>query len=374
MSAPEPAPSPINQVLDAARAALEARRLELLDRAAKITAAADAYVKAAEQGLVADLARKLGLEAPAGESVEAAARSLRDCVLDLPELGASKPGVAVLGPVPPTPPTPAVVPMRSHLDAYEASPEAKALWNELKSLDFETMPIPLFKATAAELAARARVLQCSGESAELIPERVIKGLTARAAKRGIRGIYGLAQHHEGDWPELVRRAKAERVRLQNGSNGLTHKLQFPEAVVQQVAEKPPSRPTQDDELEDDPETPGDYPKLREAATKRPVVLMGGIPKQSKLQKVAQRLGFEPEWIETQNAVRGVQSLEKRILDQNISAVVILEGLIGHPQFKPIITATRQTGTPVAYGDTAGTGALRRAFLEIEQKLQGGPGP
>jgi len=44
----------------------------------------------------------------------------------------------------------------------------------------------------------------------------------------------------------------------------------------------------------------------------------------KLQKVTGRLGFEPEWIETQNAVKRVRSLEKRILDGHVTAVVSLE--------------------------------------------------
>jgi hypothetical protein len=37
-------------------------------------------------------------------------------------------------------------------------------------------------------------------------------------------------------------------------------------------------------------------------------------------------------------------------------------------FEPLVAAARQTGTPLAYGDTAGTGAPRKAFGEIEQKL------
>jgi hypothetical protein len=44
------------------------------------------------------------------------------------------------------------------------------------------------------------------------------------------------------------------------------------------------------------------------------------------------------------------------------------GLGGHKHFEPLVAAARQTGTPLAYGDTAGTGALRKAFRAIEQKL------
>ena len=57
-------------------------------------------------------------------------------------------------------------------------------------------------------------------------------------------------------------------------------------------------------------------------------------------------------------------------DPRVAAIVILEGLAGHKHFEPLVAAARQTGTPLAYGDTAGTGALRKAFSEIEQKLNG----
>jgi len=69
-----------------------------------------------------------------------------------------------------------------------------------------------------------------------------------------------------------------------------------------------------------------------------------------------------------SAAASVVSLEGRILDGNVGALVIVEGLGGHKHFEPLVAAARQTGTPLAYGDTAGMGALRKAFREIEQKL------
>lgn len=365
-----PTLSPINHVLDLARVAFEAQMQGTLERVARIKAAADAYVRAAEMTIAADIARRIGVEPPSPSAHDAAAQALRALVLDLPELKATEPDVPPLERVTPTPAV--VVPMRSTLDSYEASHEARALWNELKSLDFETMSVPLFKATAAELAARARVLQDRGENAELIPERVIKGLTARAAKRGITGIYGLAHSHKGDWPELARKARAERDRLQTGSNGLTHKLQIPEAVVQRFIENKPVVPPGDGE-EPAPEHDVErLPKLQVASKILPVVLVGGLAENKRLDLLQERFGITPEWIETEGGVKGVMSLETRIRERNVSAVVVLDGLISHKHFDPIVAATRQTGIPLAYGATAGIGSLRKAFLEIEEKLQGGP--
>lgn len=50
-------------------------------------------------------------------------------------------------------------------------------------------------------------------------------------------------------------------------------------------------------------------------------------------------------------VKGVQSLEVRILDRRITAAVILERLGGHKHFEPIVS-----------------GSLRKAFGEIEKRL------
>lgn len=352
-------PSPFDTILDAARAVLEGQRQELQEQAAKIKSATDAYLLAAEQALASDLARKLGVESPMGLSAQDAAERLRELVLALPELNVAEVVTAenlepeLPQPITPTPPVAEVVPLKSNLESYEAGPEARALWNELKALNLDAMPGALFKATAGELAARARVLQERGENAELIPERVIKKLTAVAGDRGIRGIYGLARHHEGDWADLARKAKAERERLQNGSNGLTQKLQIPATTLQKIADKPPSKPKQDKLDEGDEPEVISLPKLQAAAESKPVVLVGGLVVNEKLAWIARHYGFTPTWIETENGVKGVQSLEGRILDGNIAAVVILDGLISHRHFDPVVAATRQTGTPLAYGDTAG---------------------
>lgn len=361
-----PTRSPIDQVLDLARAVFEAQMQGTLERAAKIKAAADAYVQAAEMTIAADIARRIGVEPPSPSAHDAAAQALRDIVLDLPELKATESNVP---PLEQLTPTPVVVPMRSNLESYEASPEAKALWNELKSLEFETMSVPLFKATAAELAARAHILQDAGYLAEDIPGRVINTLNAIRNSRGIAGIYGLARDHKGDWPELARKAKADRERLRNGSGRLTYKLQIPKTTVQQVAEKLPSKPRHDHQVDDQEAVEvEDLPNLQVAARSNPVVLVGGLVVNEKLDWIKKRYGFVPEWIETEGTMKGVQSLEGRILDKRITAVVILEGLGGHKHFDPLVDAARQTGTPLVYGDTAGTGALRKAFAEIEERL------
>ena len=374
-------PSPLDKVLEAARVALEARRQEALERAEKIRTAVDAYVEAVELEMAADVAGKLGVDGPSATSAGAAAKALRDLVADLPELRKAPSEVSQRSVLESASATmrdliatsASTAPRRPAMQAYEAGLEARALWDELNALDAD-VPAPLFKAMAAELAARARLLQQRGDNAELIPERVIKRLTAIAGERGIRGIYGLARHHEGDWEDLARKARAERERFQAGGRALlTAKLPI---TAQKIAENARATRNDDDvEADDDDgedEQAESYPGLQQAAARRPVVLVGGIPKQPKLRTLKRRLGFDLEWAETDAAgSQSVQSLEGRILDGNIAAVVILEGLGGHKHFEPLVAAARQTGTPLAYGNTAGTGALKKAFSEIEQKLGGG---
>lgn len=375
----------LEQILESARAAFDARRLELVDRSERLKKAVDTYMEAVEASFARELADKLGVGAPlpASPSGEEAARALRDLVIHLPELR-SEPAVPSAPSEEPEPPASSLherlrdepsSPTRPALEVYEAGPAAKALWHELKQreLDLETLPVPLFKAVAAELAARARLLQDRNDNAELIPERVIKKLTACAAGRNIRGIHGLARHHEGNWEELANRARALQAQLQkesNGSPGLTQRMTLPSVHALKKKAAIARAESDDDDDDDDGANVDEFPRLRSSTEQKPVILVGGIPKQPKLQRLCERFGFEPEWLETQtagnNAVRG---LEGRILDGRVTAVVVLEGLLGHKHYEPLVAAARQSGTPLAYGDTAGVGALRKAFSEIEKKLE-----
>lgn len=81
------------------------------------------------------------------------------------------------------------------------------------------------------------------------------------------------------------------------------------------------------------------------------------------------LDFEVEWIETSPSSTGSTSaLERRVREGRVAAVVILEGLIGHKHYEPVVAAARQAGIPVAYGGRAGTASLRSAFEEIDSGL------
>lgn len=371
MTAPVPSAgpfmSPIDQVLEGARLAFEEQMRETLERAAKIRTALDAYVHGVELVIAADLARRIGVEPPGSLGHGAMAQAVLDLVLGLPELRVVAGDRTVeSGDATKTSPVERKVRPRSDFVRYEAGPEAKALWDEVGQLDASNCSRGVFKPWAAELAARARILQDRGDEAEDIPGRVIRKLSALRHARGITGIYGLAHEHKADWQELAKQARTERERLQGRHNGLTQKLSIPEAIVRQVERE--SSSNTDEPASEDAGQVEELPRLQAASKVWPVVLVGGRVENKKLELIQKRFGFEAEWVETENGVRGVQTLEGRILDGNVTAVVVLDGLISHRHFDPLVAATRQTGTPFAYGATAGSGSLRKAFLEIEEKL------
>jgi len=320
---------PLDDIFEKARVAAEAWRQPLLDRTARIRSALHDYANAVEQALVAEVAERLGVEGPPTPSPTEAADTLLKLVLDLPELEKRR------ADEPPATVSTAVVPLpRPSLESYEAGQEARDLRQEVNDLDFAGMSIPMFKAVAAELAARARVLQDRGDNAELIPERVIKKLTAVAGERHITGIYGLARRHHGDWAALAEKAEADVERLRNGT-GLTQKLQVPAAIVARVEQEAIAGT----EKGTDEHVVEPLPKLQAVSRLKPVVLVGGQVENKKLELIKRRFGIEPEWIET-DGIRGVQALKRRVTDRRISAVVFLHGLLGHKHFGSIISAAR----------------------------------
>jgi hypothetical protein len=111
------------------------------------------------------------------------------------------------------------------------------------------------------------------------------------------------------------------------------------------------------------------PSLLAASKKKKVVIVGGLQKRDKLQALGAFLGFTPEWVETDGAsANAIRNIEGRILDGRIAGVVVLEGVMGHTHVEPLIRASRQTGTPFAYGDRGGKASLERAFADLEEAV------
>lgn len=137
-------------------------------------------------------------------------------------------------------------------------------------------------------------------------------------------------------------------------------------VESRKAAPPPEEPKADSKRQE-------IPLLRSAARRGPVVFVGGVVKQEKVALIQSKYGIEVEWVDTsRDGTRTISAVEKRIRDRRLAAVIVLQGLIGHKHFEPLVAAARQVGTPFAYADKAGLGSVSRAFVEIEKQLQETP--
>jgi hypothetical protein len=353
-------------VLEALRALLETRRAEVAQRVEQIRAATDAYVAALERQLAYELAERAGLAGFEPGGVSAAARALLGLVQALPELASDAETASRSAPRTAGPPAEAAEAPTGHANAfvYEASSEARSLLTEVHSLDLEAMPGQLFRAYASELAARARSLQDRGHNAEDIPGRVIRKLTRFAYDRGVL-VFGLKRSDKADWDELARKHRAERDRMLAGEpRQLTHRLSLPK---RDEVSSPTASEDESDEGESDDRI--DLPHLQQTTRERPLVLVGGISKQEKLDRLQSRYGIQVEWVETQRAgTHAISTLEQRVRDGRIAALVVLDGLLGHKHFEPIVDAARRAGTPLAYGNKGGKASIAGALTEIEAQL------
>lgn len=349
----------VDDLLEKIRSQLAARRQGTEERVARIKAAADEYLRAVEADLVSEVAVRLGTESQRSNTAVKAMLSLRAAVEALPEARVraepvaeapheEEPADEVRGAAP----SPAA-------RRAESDPEVEALFREFHATDFDHLPDGLFKPWAEEFACRARALQSRNlaDGAELLT-RMFRVLTAKAFQRNTRDIFGLARNHHGDWSARADRARREREQLQLGPRAVSTRIVIPEALRASLMGD-----------DDEPSTWPDTPRLVALCAESPLVLLGGVVKQDKLDRLKKHLGGEVEWIATDHGnPQGIAALERRVREGRVGAVVVLEELIGHRHFAPIADAARHAGVPLAYGAKAGKASLARALAEVEAML------
>jgi hypothetical protein len=241
----------------------------------------------------------------------------------------------------------------------------------------------IFRVWAEELAARARALQeRGGADAEEVPSRVIRKLTAIAYEKGIGDIFGLNRKHTGNWEDVAERAKNRRELAVAAAAAPppppSQKAAPPEKPKPAPEEAPPSSAVEskaEAKAEVDEESialslkKAEFNRLRTATRTGPVVFVGGVVKQEKVLLIQNKFGIEIEWIDTsRQGTQAIAGVEKRIRDKRLAAVVVLQGLIGHKHFEPIVSAARLVGLPFAYADKAGLGSVNRAGVSPAARL------
>lgn len=114
-----------------------------------------------------------------------------------------------------------------------------------------------------------------------------------------------------------------------------------------------------------------WPTLQNAANAGPIVIVGGA-RSDKLAWLPASLKGAVEWIETtRQGTHAIGNLAQRIRQRRVCALIVLDGLVGHKHSEPLVAAAREVKIPTAYANKGGTGALARAFTQLE-KMVGAP--
>ncbi len=361
---------PLSVIMAALRARLDARVGAAGDVAARLRDLAARYAAAVKADAEAELARRQGKNVPSPTpSPTGIAAKLFEIVAALPELHDDEeehPGVVE---TPPRAQSSAVSFRHLMASAENEQPEprrpshpeqphpgVRQLVDDFGRYDLDGLSTPMFKAVAEELAARIRLLQEQGVSdPDDSLAYVMRALTSASYKRGIRNIFSLNQRHQADWQQKIGQARRQR-----------EKLDAAPSKPKPIANPKKHDDDDDDHDDDEPREPWNLPRLAARASTGAVVMVGGVVKQVKLDRLREHLGFDVEWLGTAtNGMGSTTALERRIREGHVATVVVLEGLISHKHSEQVVDAARQAGVPLAYGGTAGIGKLKAAFEKIE---------
>lgn len=252
--------------------------------------------------------------------------------------------------------------------------EANQLLDEAKATRFDEMSDQLLQAVISEFVARARLLQ---ERTSLkgyfdIPIKLIRMLTAVAGKRKVR-VYGLSRHQQsGDWELIREESKKDRLSIEGaGKGGLTARITIPDAVRAKVEATKRERKKERDEAREEREQEISLPKLSAAveAGKKLIIFGGMMTKPEKLEELQRRTGISAEWLGADDGIRRTQALERSVLEGNVAAVIVLDGLISHRSSGLVTSACKQIATPIKYADRGGIASLLKAMMDIEEELK-----
>lgn len=117
--------------------------------------------------------------------------------------------------------------------------------------------------------------------------------------------------------------------------------------------------------------PQPFPTLQRSSSEGPIVIVGGC-RGEKLGWLPLPLRQTVEWIETtRQGTHAIGNLAQRIRQRRVLALIVLDGVVGHKHSEPLVAAAREVKIPTAYANKGGTGALARAFTQLE-KMVGAP--
>jgi hypothetical protein len=243
---------------------------------------------------------------------------------------------------------------------------AKRLIAEVEALkadianQHKTRLLPLLRALIADVRT---LLSHLGSDQEFLAKRVdalIPILTNIRIEGGVEDfIHGLTYGATGDWERI---SYKNRKKVAQYDNDEKHAVHASASALEHKA-KPGPKPVE-------PLTNHEWPALpRLHGLTKPILLAGGLLIQEKLKSVQNRFGLDVEWHEIDHDnPRASQTLMSRIRTGKVGAIILLEGVMRHSTYKPVVEACNLNRVPYAMGDKAGIASLHGAFAELERKL------
>lgn len=359
-----------NLLETAAAATAKAEFQHIASHVQRLRATLDAYEqlawKHAERKVIERVFSALGADVPADgavpeESVVFARTELSlamtefATVLDIVEKTTpSEPSPVVI----PRPPIP-LPPVETNADDVE---HAKRLLKEIDELRREDLRKhnairlrPLLQAMAAEARMLVERLPEHDPHHRNLIERFHTIVQMKSDAGVADFILGLASNAKGDWAAIARENRRT----------VSH---FDVDVAEAIA-KASTKPVKV-EATDEPEALKKYPRLVQYTKEHgPLLLIGGLKIDSRIDQVSRDFGFVCEWVEIpKSSPRIVGSTTARIASGKIGVVVILEHFMGHPVCKALMKACQASNVTYATAGKGGKGALDLAFMVLEGKL------
>ncbi|MBL8602264.1 MAG: hypothetical protein JNK72_10120 [Myxococcales bacterium] len=240
--------------------------------------------------------------------------------------------------------------------------QVSALVRRIEGLAWELFDAAQRQHLVSELVCRVRHLKKRGDAD---PEGQLDGALATLAEVCTRFALKPPAGLRASDPDLDWGALAEKHRLDRTSHAapgpLKAKLVIPYAlgasVTSESAEDPCGLPS--------------TPRLLLRTAKAPLVIVGGIVKPDKLQRLRATYA-SVEWVATEcgSGHHAIDGLVRRIREGRVGAVIVLHELMAHSRFDPLVKACRNhREMPMICAGKGGRAAMRNALSELELCLE-----
>jgi len=263
-------------------------------------------------------------------------------------------------------PTPAK--HKAERTAQQADPadleEARLFLQEVDKTDYDNMhTVRMAHALQIHVAECRRLMEAIPIS-HTMHQVLVQTLRRLGGVRGTANcdvfIKGLARHHHDNWSRVVQKSRDALAKYDADA------AQGPNSAP--LSKKPKNGKV----LDRDSSAPEsvDLPKLLMAQEMgRIVVLFGGIRIPEKIKTIKDRTGLSIDWSEAEEgSPRNANIGVSRIRKDNISCVVILEGLISHGVWRSVADQCTAEGIPHVMGGRGGIGSVIQVLETVEAKL------